>query len=320
MSEPILVSVVIPVLNGENHISRCLDSVLNQSLKNIQVIVVDDGSIDKTTAVVSEYQKLYKNILMLQHSSNQGTGCARNTGFSYVDSKYVAFLDADDWVDTNMYREMYNALEVSNAEISICGVRTEYGSPFSSTIRYSYPHENVISSNFALKLLSRLEHQDAFISPLVGNKLFRTSFLTEKSITFPNRSIYEDDEYMFLAFCQSNKIAITTNVFHHYYQRESSIMHCFSNTFTDSMIEAFQNIKMHLCRLGLFEVYKDEYYSFMDRCLASHLDALFSCEQKVTEQRKYICYLFEQLLKCFSMQELLANIDPERLHRIWFRS
>lgn len=313
-------TVVIPVYNGESYIQRCLNSVLNQSMTDIQIIVVDDGSHDKTVESITRYEQQYSNLTIVRHPQNLGTGAARNTGLFLANGEFISFLDADDWVDTNTYIEMITNLEKTNADIAICGIRTEQSNSILSSIRYSYPHSNLISSNFALRLLCKTEMQDALISPMVGNKVFRLEFLKSNAIRFPPRCHFEDDEFMFLAFCHANKVILVPQVYQHYFQHASSAMHSFSTENIDCLLQTFHNIKVSLSSANCFSEHIEEYFAFLDRCLSSLLDTLFSCEQSVYVQRKYILYLFEGLLQSFGMQELLSYIDPSRIHRIWLRS
>lgn len=317
MSIQTKLSVIIPVYNNEAYIERCLDSVFNQSLKDICVIVVDDGSQDKTVSKVLSYKERYSNLTVIQHPSNLGTGTARNKGLQKANSQYIAFLDSDDWLDSNAYLEMVNTLDKDNTDIALCGIRTEYNNIYLSTIRYQYPHNNIISARFALKLLSKLEMQDIFITPMIGNKVFRSSFLKRNKISFPSQSLYEDDEFTFLCFYYADKISIVSNVYQHYFQRETSCTHIFTQKHIDCLIQTFIHLREHLIHNNCFEAYSLEYYAFLDRCLFSLLNNLFSCEQSILGQRKYISYLLEQLLKYFTIQELISRIEPFRLQRLW---
>ena len=317
MCPPPKLSVVIPAFNCENYLIKCLDSVFNQSLKDIQVIVVDDGSSDKTYETALIYKKMYPNLTVIHHSDNLGTGTARNIGLSHADGLFVSFLDADDWMDTNAYLEMTMAIESTGADIALCGIRTEYESPFSSKIRYSYPHSNLITSKFALNLLSRSRMQDTFISPMVGNKMFRRTLLHQHPLAFPQRSLFEDDEFMFLAFCYANNVVFVPNIYQHYYQRVSSAMHSFSTKNIDCMLSAFQSIREQLTSESRYEEYSVEYFAFLEKCISSLLDTLFDCEQRLTAQRQYMTYLIEHLLQLFTIQELTAHIEPCRLRRVW---
>lgn len=317
MKTNIKLSVVVPVYNGAAFITRCLDCLINQSLEEMQIYLVDDGSTDKTIQIASHYESGTANLTILRHQQNRGTGAARNTGLAAVNSAFVAFLDADDWIDTNAYLEMVSSMETTGADVSICGIKTEYSNVACSNWRYYYPYRNLLTGKFALKMLSRVEQQDIFISPMVGNKVFRTDFLRHYSLEFSESSLYEDDEFMFLALCHSSRVSLVPTVCQHYFQREMSAMHMFSKGYIDSFLNAFQNIKMRLQEEDLFETFQNEYFAFLDKCLSSLLDTLFSCEQSVGIQRQYISYLLEGLLQSFTIQELIAHIEPCRLQRLW---
>lgn len=310
-------SVIIPVYNGEAYIDRCLNSILNQSLKEIQIILIDDASTDETLTRVSAFAEKHSNLLVIPQPKNRGTGVCRNIGLEAAAGEFVAFLDADDWVDTNTYLEMTSAMQRTGAEIAVCGIRTEYGTPFLSKPRYQYPYENLISGSFALKLLSRTDMQDAFISPMPGNKMFRAEFLKHNGLSFPERSLYEDDEFMFFAFGKAGHVVLVPDVYQHYFQRAGSACHTFSNHHIKAFLTAFEHIKQRLEQEHTFDLYEKEYFAFLDKGMASLLDTLFSCEQDVAAQRKYLSALLDGLLKLFSIQTLMEHIEPKRLSRIW---
>lgn len=310
-------SVIIPVFNGRQYVSRCIESLINQSLKNLQIIIVDDGSKDDTINIIQTYMTYIPNIELITHHDNRGTGAARNTGLKHASGKYIAFLDADDWIDTNCYMEMISALEYSNSDIAVCDVYTEYGSPYLSQIRYNYKYRNTITANFALRLLSKTEARDSYMSPRMGNKVFQSKLLFKNNIRFAERSVWEDDIFTFLAFYYAKKVDLVPSVAEHYFQRDASAMHSFSQSYIDHFISAFSELKQVLEAEDAMSPYAEIYYAFLDRCLNSMLDMLFSVETKVSAQRRYICYLLEQLLNTFTVKELMEYIDPHRLQRIW---
>lgn len=113
------VSIVVPLYNKENEIRRCLNSLIEQSVSNIEIIVVDDGSKDGSADVVREYTDNDPRVHLIVQK-NQGPGAARNTGVKASRGKYIGFVDCDDFVDKNMYKHMMNALEETGAEIAVC--------------------------------------------------------------------------------------------------------------------------------------------------------------------------------------------------------
>lgn len=310
-------SVIIPVFNGDRYIGRCIDFVLNQSLKDIQVIVVNDGSSDCTAQIVQKYIAETNRVKLLQLSPNKGTGTARNIGLKHATGEYVAFLDVDDWMDMDGYYEMTSALDLSGSDIGVCSIFTEHGSYHLSKPRYQYRKSNTITGNFALRLLCKVEAQDSYISPRVGNKIFRRNFLQKNNICFPSYSVWEDDMFTFLAFYNVQKVDLVPHISEHYFQRESSAMHTFTREHIDSFIAVFSELKRLLTSENGKINCEVEFFALLDRSLNTMFDSLFSNEPCVVHQRQYICYLIEALLHIFSIQELLEHIEPQRLSRLW---
>jgi glycosyltransferase involved in cell wall biosynthesis len=310
-------TTVVPVYNDDKYLCRCIDSLLNQSYKDLQIIIVNDASTDNTQNLIMEYQKNNSNIACYNHKQNFGTGAARNTGLQHCQSEYIAFLDSDDWLDTNTYTQMIQQLDHDKSDIGICGIKTEYESVYGTTMRYYYPYQNLIYGDFALNLLCRTNTQDISISPLVGNKIFRYKFLLKNKISYPQLSLFEDDYFMFIALLHASYVSIIPNVYHHYYQRETSAMHSMSKKQIDSLIDVFKKIRLELESAKSFGIKSKDYYSFLDKCLSVIFNIIYTCEQQMETQQKYIVYLAEQLLANFTVKELLENIEPSRIRHIW---
>lgn len=310
-------SVIIPVHDSAKYLRRSMDSVLNQTLKDCEIIVVNDCSQDESKEIITEYQKKNSRVTSIDSASHIGTGAARNIGLSSAAGQYIAFLDADDWVDTDTYRQMCHAMDCDYTDIAVCGIRTEFGPPSRSIIRYQYSGTNTITGAFALKLLSKAEMQDAFISPMPGNKVFSATFLAQNRLQFPPRRLWEDDVFMFFSFLYARQVSIVPNVYQHYYQHNDSASHFFSEEQISSFLQAFCEMRDVLQQADLWEQYQVVFYSYMERGISSLLDVLFSRIQQVREQQMYIALLLEGLLKHFSIQELVSHMDPQRLQRIW---
>ncbi|MFR8065102.1 glycosyltransferase family 2 protein [Thomasclavelia spiroformis] len=317
MSVTYNLSVIIPCFNVENYIARCMDSVINQSLSNIQIIIIDDASTDNTVSIVRQYMQVYENIELYQNTINKGTGEARNIGLQKVRAPLVCFLDADDWMDTNAYLALSLAIEKNNADIAVCGIKTEFDNSCLSEFRYKYLHENLIQGRFALKLLCKTEVQDIYISPIPNNKMFRSEFVFEKGLVFPALSFAEDDSFSFHSFYYAEKVIIVPDTFLHYYQREQSAMHIFTKDKIDNVLISFEEIRQTLQHDNTFETYSKEFFSFLDKCITSLMDMIFSFEQKTQIQKQYIEYLIEQLLKHYTLNELLEYLDLNRIKRFF---
>ena len=114
------ISIIVPVYNVEKYIERCLKSLVNQTLQDIEIIIVNDGSQDKSEEIIEKYVKENHNKIKYYEKSNGGLSSARNYGIEYATGEYIAFLDSDDYVETNMYEEMYNLAKKENADMVEC--------------------------------------------------------------------------------------------------------------------------------------------------------------------------------------------------------
>ena len=120
----ILISIIVPIFNVEKYLDRCMDSLLNQTLKDIEIIMVDDGSPDNCPKMCEEYAKK-DNRVKVVHKKNGGLGYARNSGLDVAMGEYVAFVDSDDYVDSSMYETLWNEACASSADAVFCGFKTE---------------------------------------------------------------------------------------------------------------------------------------------------------------------------------------------------
>ncbi len=126
MKKNIKVSIIVPAYNEEKNIGKCLESLLKQSLKDIQIIVVDDGSVDNTYKICEYYRERSEGKIEIIRQHNEGLGPARNKGILYAKGNYIGFVDADDWVDSNMYLELYNSAQQYSADIVVCDIYKYY--------------------------------------------------------------------------------------------------------------------------------------------------------------------------------------------------
>ena len=118
-------SVIVPVYNVEKYLSRCLTSLINQTLDNIEIIIVNDGSTDKSDEIIREYKKANNNIIYVT-KENGGLSSARNFGLIYATGEYIAFLDSDDYVDRNIYKKMYEKAKETNSDYVECDFIWQY--------------------------------------------------------------------------------------------------------------------------------------------------------------------------------------------------
>lgn len=311
------VSVVIPTHNSSLHIERCLQSVLNQSYKEIEIIVIDDQSSDDTVDKLTEYADRHPRFKLLKTDKLLMAGGARNLGLEIANGQYISFIDSDDWIDTDFLLCMVTAIEKANADIAVCGVKREYMNAKDSTVRYNYNSSNIIDGNFALLLLSRMVDQDVSISAIVCNKLFRSSFISDHELRFFSNCFNEDDIFVFNAFFEADAVAITNKTNYHLFQRRNSASRKFEKKHIDDLFFAFQEIRNLLTRHKLFEEYKQHYYAFFEKCLTYLIETIRLSEQDDRIIDGYFKYAYSLNQDAITMTEFIDYCGNRRLERFF---
>ena len=207
-----LVSVIIPVYNVEKYLEQCLDSVLNQTYQNLQIILVDDGSTDRCPQICDQYAAMEQRVEVIQRK-NGGLTVARNTGLTAVKGEYIGFVDSDDWIHPEMYRHLVEILEKTDADISTVEV-------VKTTGEIQPVHEPV-----AVKVLSQQEFAKVFfkigsqkIVYYVWNRLYKKELLEPDH--FEERfSIGEDVVASYKAWTKAEKIAESNQPMYYYRQK-----------------------------------------------------------------------------------------------------
>ena len=191
-------TIIVPVYNMIETLEKCISFILNQSFKNYEAIFIDDGSTDGSSDVLINYQKLYPDkIIYLKTEQHSGAGGARNIGIKAAKGTYLGFVDADDWIDSNLFSVVIENMKQCNADIGVFGVKDEFDTRLSSKLRYDYLYFNCIDNDFAIKALSKTYNNDTYISPMVCQKIYKKSFITEHNLDFEENSYFEDDMFTF---------------------------------------------------------------------------------------------------------------------------
>ena len=218
MNNDPLISIIIPCFNAEKTLEKCLESVVQQSYANLEIIIIDDGSTDETSLIYNKFQSNDERILVLKQQ-NSGVSKARNTGVKAATGDYICFVDSDDWAELNYCSELYSLLVGENADISI--VEASYEDE-NGNVLCSKPisDEKIFDGNRALVLL--LDDQEIQSHP--WGKLFKADNL--KNVHFPeNLKCFEDYSTLFKIFNKAVKVVKSNKKLYHYIQREDSLSH-----------------------------------------------------------------------------------------------
>lgn len=229
------ISIVIPVYNVEEHLSKCLDSVLNQTYKDLEIILVNDGSTDYSGTICEDYRQKDSRI-KVYHQKNRGVSYARNSGLSQASGDYIGFVDADDWIDRNMYECLANQMEQEAADIAIGGVYIN-DQPLVKELE-----KDGIDASRAIELCLALRENQPVLMAGVCNKLFRRKKMDH--LTFQtDLAVGEDMNFLVQACFLADKIVYTTQPVYHYIQRDGSAVHGYSEKMLTSIQSHKQIIK-----------------------------------------------------------------------------
>ena len=194
MKTKVKVSIIVPVYNVEKFIDKCLDSLVNQTLDEIEVIVVNDGSPDNSQEIIDRYVQKYPNKVKSFIKENGGQGSARNVGIDKANGEYISFVDSDDYLDLDAIEVMYNKAKEENSDIVICDMIDHY-------IDYTIYHN-------CTKYKSVFE-----VTPSACNKIFKRSAI--KNFRFLSKLWYEDFNFTTKVLFNTNRIAVISKGFYH---------------------------------------------------------------------------------------------------------
>ena len=235
-----VISVVVPVYNTDKWLDRCLDSVRSQTFSDLEILCIDDGSVDGTPEILSRHASEDSRIRVITFPENHGVPYARNVAMEEASGEYLYFLDSDDWIDPDYLEEMYVAAERTGQDVVINGNwYLEYDDPSKRQHcgRFGFVHEEagfykpvVVQSNFF---------------PVVWSRLYRLKYLKDNDIRSPLlKGGVEDNYFTSLAEILQERSYIFNGPYYHYYQREGSLVHQ-----PDAAFRHFQNFRIFLDEL-----------------------------------------------------------------------
>jgi glycosyltransferase involved in cell wall biosynthesis len=230
-----LISIIVPVYKVEKYLRRCIDSILSQTYKNFELILVDDGSPDGCPSICDEYASLYENIKVI-HKENRGVSAARNSGIEIARGKYITFIDSDDFVHESFLKVLKTTLDVHKVSISMC-----------SYIRVSDSSHTIVSDKNVVRVLNDLEAMDMLLDDqskcAPWGKLYEMHLFN--NLRFPIGKIMEDMFVMPILFEKAKFLSISSQELYFYNQEGESITRSTFNYNKLDMVEAASFWKTH---------------------------------------------------------------------------
>ena len=304
------VSVIVPVYNTENYIEKCLNSIVNQTLEDIEIIVVDDGSTDNSEIIINKFIEEYPEKIKYYKKENGGLSDARNYGLTYATGEYIGFVDSDDYIDISMYEKMYDLAKKEEADIVECD------------FAWIYPNKTKIDTGIEYKT-----KEDLFISSRVMacNKIFKKEIIND--IKFPKGLRYEDVEFFYKLLPDVNKISVLKEPLYYYIQRESSISNL-QNERTAEIFTILNNIIEFYKEKSIYDKFKTELEYMYIRFLlgSSFLRMVKINDKKVRKEllQKTIDLLYEKFPnwknnKILKTTKSNKNLYYKTVNRITFK-
>lgn len=294
-----LISIIVPVYNVEEYLEKCIDSILNQTYKNLEIILIDDGSSDNSANICDQYEKKDSRVKVI-HKKNSGMSDARNTGMKIANGEYIGFVDSDDYIKQDMIENLYNLLKKNKADISICAYELldKNKKPSAKLNGKIYSFNNIDAIQELLK--SKL------ITSHCWNKLYKKQLW--ETIQFPIGRKFEDMAVMHLVFEKAKKIVYKNEIGYYYIKRSNSIMKSISDTLVNDLRE------MSILREDYIKknIVENEKYAEIseikrikmcyDYIILGQLDKLYDSTEYIDDYKKFRKYMKKYRFEAINTQ------------------
>ena len=258
-----IISVIVPIYNVEKYLVACLESIQKQTLKEIEIILVNDGSPDNSGEIAEEFAKNDDRINVI-HKNNGGLSSARNEGLLIAKGEYVSFVDSDDWIESTMLEDMYAAAQKVNADVVVSGAIVDYIKEGRSVINNM--KNNIHKYNDSEFGTVFWELQKAKLSNYVWNKLYKQSFVKSNGFKFIDDAMPAEDLFFNISvFKKANSLAVINKAYYHYLRRdETSLLSNYQKNLVvveEKRKVAYEEFFNH------FKMFENEYSDFLSRLI-----------------------------------------------------
>lgn len=247
-------SIIVPVYGVEKYIDKCLNSLVKQSLKEIEIIVVNDGTKDNSQKIIDKYVKKYPDKIKSYIKENGGQGSARNYGLEKANGEYIGYVDSDDFVEKDMYKKLYNKAKENNYDIVVCG---------NYNVSEDYQNKNI--DTFINNYNTDLENI-FFGKMAVWNKIYKRDILIKNKLEFKEKVWYEDLAFTLKAIMNSSTFAFIDEPLYDYLIREGSTMNNSNVQRNLEILDAFNDILSYIQHNK-----KEEYFSKIEFLAIDHI-------------------------------------------------
>lgn len=304
-----MISLIIPVYNTEKLLGKCLESVINQTYSDMEIICIDDGSTDKSGQIIDEYAKKDDRIIVI-HKENGGESSARNAGLLRSTGDYIGFMDCDDWIEKDMYETLVKTMEENDADMVAASWFKSYDDEEKEAVNLKQVEDGVFNRDKLLRYLYERDTYQGFA--YMWDKLYKRKVLTEKNgnmlLFDENIQLGGDVIYLAKAALNCKKAVYVPKGMYHYYQRNKSGCH------TESIEKRLDWIKSYLIVIDMFEREKiqKDILNYVKRFLVYHCSNL--AELAYRQNDNQVLLYCQNIMKKYEDEYVSLNQPyPERI-------
>lgn len=326
MDRGILVSIVIPVYNVEDYLEQCLQSVINQTYKNLELIVINDGSTDSSGDIIERYVKKYNNIICV-NQKNSGLSYSRNVGLDKSNGKYIYFLDSDDFLESETIAECVELAERENLDILQFDASVYYENNTVTDLCFNYDRSNLLDTCVysGEKFYARLIKNNCYKSP-VWLSFYNRQFLVRNNLRFFNGILHEDELFTVQSLILAKRVRYNPRAYFNRRIRQNSIM---TQNVTIKNIDGYLTVAQELSKTykliqdrEVKELLKNEIIGFYYRVIGHSLHVIEDNRELVCKLRQVRKSVFNDInITCGNKKLIIISLFPNLyVHYLKFNS
>ena len=311
-----LLSVIIPVYNVEEYLEQCLDSVINQNLRDIEIICVNDGSTDNSLNILEKFASKDKRVRIIS-KKNGGQASARNLGIRVANGEYIAFVDSDDFIKEDMFSKLYDAAENNDLDLAMCKVSL-YDNISGKIDNNAWYYKLGVFENFNKKIFNHIDTYEftCNISVTPYNKIYKSSLLKENDIQFPEGLIFEDEKFFYDVYLRAKKISVVDDFLYYYrVNRKGSTVDISKDNDYSDMVSIYKLIRQTFKETGNYENYK---VLLANRLIHLELSRFTQTSEKYKEH--FFNIMKEDWSEVLNDDIIYNNLSlniKSRVHKVW---
>jgi len=295
------VSIGIPLYNTEKYLRKCLDSVINQTLQDIEIIIVNDCSPDNSIAIAREYQHIDSRIKIIEHEKNLGLGGARNTVITHAASEYIGFIDSDDWIESSMFKSLYSLITHKNSDMAVCS----YNLVMDEKVINRKLFVNRTIKKKKKTFFQQWLEDSAVINNMTWNKLYKKSLFTENNISFPEHIYHQDLATIprVLHFC--DKISFSDKILYNWRQRKNSTTFSVSRKRINDNYTVFKIIKKFLIDEKIFYNHEKDFYNLCLNSIKFNMNNIERSDSDQSIKNEYVSIYLSKFLDMVPIDKII---------------